>query len=184
MAVSSGVYAKAPDGDDSPTAQEIIARLENAEDPQQEFAQLSPLEQQAATEALRAATLEVVKVSTTSGVGGASGSCGTNSATVTGKSIILNRTLFTYTTRTEWCWNGTEITNTPFFTVDHDVIAPLWEFAGNTERSESGGRGDWVHRDYEEGHFRLCVGGNVGCVQHKYPDVSKRQYGDGSFKAW
>ena len=32
---------------------------------------------------------------------------------------------------------------------------------------------------------RLCFGPwGIGCVQHQYPDIHKRQYGDGQRQAW
>ena len=185
IAFSGGVYAASPDGDDPQAVQEIIDRLWDSEDPHQEFSQLSPSEQAAVVDYLQVATVEEY-VSTTSGAGGASDEpdhrCRTNSKTIRAKSRA-RVTLYTYASRTYWCWNGTEITNDPHFTRDAEVSAPFWEFVGHTDKSESGGEGDWEHRDYTEGHFRLCFPA-LGCYRIEYPDITKIQRADGSSRAY
>ena len=181
-AMSGGVLAAATDDKDSLSVEEIVAGLENAANPYKAFAKLTALEQEKVKEYLTATTVEVSNISTTSDVSAASSGCGVNSHTDTWRNL-LGKVLFTYTTRTTWCWNGTEITNDPHFTKDAEVRMIFWEFVGHIESSESGGEGDWMHSDYAEGHFRLCIT-EIGCIQHAYPDVSKRQFSDGTSQAW
>ena len=60
------------------------------------------------------------------------------------------------------------------------------EFVEHVDGYESRGVGDWMHEDYTRGHFRLCmVGlGKDRCIQHSYPEIHKRQYGNGQSQAW
>ncbi len=91
----------------------------------------------------------------------------------------LGTTMWKYISSTLWCWNGTVITNDPYFTRDAWAVWP-WQFAGHLDKSESGGQGDWAHRDYTQGHFKQCWGIDDECTDDMYPALSKAQYGDGS----
>ena len=183
MAFSATAHAAAPD--DAPLTeqevQEIIERLENAEDPTQEFIQLSSSEQEAVIEYLKVVTVEVHMAIMARDPSDNSG-CSTNYKTIKAKSLAGN-TLYIYHSQTYWCWNGSEITNDPHFTRSGRPVAPFWEFVGHLDKSESGGKGDWEHRDYTQGHFRLCFP-LIGCYQNAYPDISKIQRGDGTSSAY
>lgn len=49
------------------------------------------------------------------------------------------------------------------------------------DTDEGGGEGDYKHWDHGDAHFRLCVApGGLGCIQHAYPWVDKRQYANGT----
>ena len=84
-----------------------------------------------------------------------------------------------YISSTQWCWDGTQITDDPLFYRDFWTVYP-WEFVRHVSSNESGGQGDWVHRDYTKGHFRFCFQGDLGCPINNYPSLTKRQYGNGS----
>ena len=93
------------------------------------------------------------------------------------------RELWTYESITEWCWADGLITTAPVFTISAEVHAPLWEFAGNTEREESGGQGEAEHADVAEGLFRLCPEAPGDCVQDESVRVEKWQDGNGGYGA-
>ena len=78
---------------------------------------------------------------------------------------------------TYWCWDGAQITNDPHFTVSGSAHAPFWEYVGIQFSSESGGKGQWSHSDYAQGHFKFCL---LGICTHSYPSVSKQQDGNGN----
>lgn len=87
--------------------------------------------------------------------------------------------LWTYKSKTLWCWNGSVITDVLEWTRPPWSQWP-WTFVGHLDDDESGGQGQWSHYDYTQGHFRQCFGGDIGCVNDMYPELSKYQYGDGS----
>ncbi len=186
--VFGGAIAAAPPGQD---VQAMIQSLRATGDPQAAFDQLSAADQAAVVEALRVASIggTTVTTETVTPVGVAGGDAYTaadagdeecaRQKKITTYTDGLGVTLWRYTSSTMWCWDGTQITNDPYFTREGWAGWP-WEFVGHIDKSESGGQGDWVHRDYTQGHFKWCVGGNFPCPKHRYPKLSKRQYGDGS----
>ena len=184
VVLSTATTHAAPPGDDLIQIEALIQTVQAAENPGEAFNNLSPQDQEAAIEYLSGGSTEVVTEVTMIGVDGAytassaNESCARQTKTTTHRSY-LGTTLWKYISRTLWCWNGTEITNDPWW--ERDVwTADLWVFYGHVDSNESGGQGDWVHRDYTQGHFALCLGGDLGCVTHMYPSLSKAQYGNGS----
>ena len=162
---------------------DLIQSIQAAENPGEAFNILSPEEQEAIIEYLTGGTTTVVTQVTMIGVdagyiASSNETCARQTKTTTFYSL-LGTPLWKYISKTLWCWNGTEITNDPLFT-RHVWAQWPWVFAGHLDRSESGGQGDWVHRDYTQGHFKQCWGGDDECDNHMYPELSKAQYGDGS----
>ena len=80
--------------------------------------------------------------------------------------------LFKLKSSTYWCWDGSQITVDRNFTVHDSIHAPLWEYVGVQFKSESGGKGEWSHSDYVQGHFKFCV---LGVCNHSIlPSPSNR----------
>ena len=181
MAFSGSALAAGPPLDDSNAVEELVRNVESSADPYAEYSQLSPKERAAFDRHLKVVSTE--RENTSSHWSAASG-CGTNSYSVRGKNAV-GYTIWKFTTRIQWCWNGTEITDDPHFTTDGDVYYLFWSYEGTTYEKETGGQGDWVHKDSAEGEFKYCIGPwGLGCIQHSYPDIDKRQYGDGQRQAW
>ena len=178
---SGGAYAAPPDLDDPEVVERLVRDVENAPDPYLAYTQLSPEEKAAFDGHLTVASVEMEDESAVSGAAGAG--CGANSYSVRGKNLV-GYTVWKFTTRTTWCWNGTEITNDPHFTTDGDVYYLFWSYEGTTYERETGGQGDWVHQDSAEGEFQYCIGPyGIGCIQSAYPDIHKTQYGNGGKSA-
>ncbi len=184
VALSGSTYAAPPDLDDpQEVAQEVeglVRNVERAEDPYAAYAQLTPEEKAAFDRHLKVASVETGSESTSAANAASSASgCGSNSYYVKGRNAV-GHTLWKFSTQTTWCWNGTEITNDPHFTTDGDVYYLFWSYHGTTYERETGGQGEWSHQDSAEGEFKFCIGPwGIGCVQSKYPDIHKTQYGDG-----
>lgn len=185
MTLSGGVYAAGPDLNNPQAVERLVREVERAEDPPTAYAQLTPLEKAAFDEHLKVASVVVgsESVSAANVAASSSSGCGTNSYYVKGLNLV-GYTVWKFTTRTTWCWNGTEITNDPHFTTDGDVYYLFWSYGGTTYERETGGRGDWIHQDSAEGEFQYCIGPyGIGCIQSAYPDIHKTQYGDGTKSA-
>lgn len=180
LSVTSVTYAEGPDYDDPRVVRESVDGLATVVD------RVETVPRSAASEVVIAyAKVAMVETVSRSLSGSSQDGCSVHSKTVRGVNGF-GKTVWAYTSRTEWCWNGTEITSEPFFTPIVKVMAPLWEFVEHVDGYESGGVGDWMHEDYTRGHFRLCmVGlGKDRCIQHSYPEIHKRQYGNGQSQAW
>ena len=185
MSFSGGAYAAGQDLDNPQAVERLVREVERSADPYAAYDQLTPTEQSAFDEHLKVASVEVVSESTSgeNAAGSAANGCGSNSYEVKGMNLV-GYTVWKFSTRTTWCWNGTEITNAPHFTTDGDVYYLFWSYEGTTYEEEKGGEGDWMHQDSAEGEFKYCVGpGGIGCIQSAYPDIHKTQYGDGQKSA-
>jgi hypothetical protein len=65
-------------------------------------------------------------------------------------------TLYSYTLRTEWCYNGTRIVGTPYV-IRHVSTAPGVSFEGNVELQHGWiGSGYISYRTYTQGHFKTA----------------------------
>lgn len=189
-APAGGVFAAEPDQEE---VERLLAQLNGATARDAAFAQLTPEQQAAVIKALTVSALEVVEEvydepasdSYASGAAGASSeSCRRHVVNATARGPWPEkRKLWTYTSRTHWCYNGSVITTRPSFTQGVNTHNSGWEFVRHLSRSESGGRGGWEHEDYTEGHFRLCEIEEymVVCKKNAYPDITKWQYGDGDY---
>lgn len=179
IAFSGGAYATAPPEGDSPTMGEIMQRLTVAQDPEQEFAQLAPSEQEAVAE-----YLQVARVIPSSYIQSSADEedCWTNYRIKVGENLV-GITLWRYISRTYWCWDGSEITNDPHFTREAQTHVYGWQFVGHLDESTSGGQGEWEFRDYTQGYFKLCFP-LLGCTMHRRPTINKVQRGDGTSDSW
>lgn len=183
MAFSGSVYAAAPDLDDPQAVEGLVRSVESSADPYAAYTQLTPEEKAAFDEHLKVASVEVESTSAANAPGTSANGCGVNSYSVKGNNLV-GYTVWKFSTRTTWCWNGTEITNDPHFTTDGDVYYLFWSYEGTTYEEEAGGEGDWAHQDSAEGEFKYCIGPwGIGCIQSAYPDIHKTQYGDGGRNA-
>ena len=181
-------YAAEPDFEDPAAVEILIREMEASGDPYAAYAELSSEGKAAVNEYLSVATTETTGTfephSSDTYADSASSGCRTNSYSVRVKNLV-GYTLWKFTRRTEWCWDGSVITSDPFLTTDGDVYYPFWSYEGVRDKWESGGEGDWMHRGQAEGYFKYCIGPwNLGCLQHVYPDIGKRQYGDGQSQSW
>ena len=106
--------------------------------------------------------------------------CATQKVTYVWEETILfvNVDMFKYHSDTRWCWDGSQITSDPEIRIRGTVHWPEWEYVGNVNQNSGGGRNQWEHWDYAQGHFRQCDDGS--CSEHRYPSIRKRQYGDGT----
>ena len=187
---AGGVFAEEPDQEE---VNNLLAQLDGATDRDAVFAQLTPEQQAAVVEALTVSTVEVmeevhdetVKSDSASGASGASSeSCRTHTINATAKgNWPWRKKLWTYTSRTHWCYDGSIITSIPTFTRSVNTHNSGWEFVRHLSSSQSGGMGGWEHEDFTEGHFRRCEIDNhvVVCNDNSYPDITKRQYGNGGY---
>lgn len=95
----------------------------------------------------------------------------------------LGQTLFSYFQKIDWCYDGSKITNTPTRTRWGEVYVPLWSYDGHIGNSESGGINQSSYEAWTQGEFKLCAGGDIGCIWHKYPWIDMTVYGDGTHSA-
>ena len=185
LSVSAGsAFALEPDEVDPERVHDLIVHLNEASDPDAAFVKLTPEQQAAVIEALTDITFEVTEeVAIDGNLGDASADgerCGVHSRKVNAKNI-LGVKLWTYESKTRWCFDGSLITEEPTFTRSGKVHIIGWEFVGHVDKSDSGGEGEWMYEDFTEGHFKFCILG-VGCTSNHYPDITKRQYGDGTYE--
>ena len=185
--IASTAEATEPDYDDPQVVISLLNGLATADKPYQELNSLTPEARQAVIDGLKATTVTrsaetVVEGNKEQGTSAyTSASCTTQKITFTYKNTYGIR-LFRYISSTRWCWDGTEITNDPYFRAYGKVDFLVWEYVGNINETTSGGQGEWSHHDFAQGHFRLCVETDKvsGCIKHVYPAIDKSQYGDGT----
>ena len=91
--------------------------------------------------------------------------------------------LFTLSTATGWCYDGSVITEAPFVEPAISSTALFWRFDGFRINYERGGEGEEWHSDSVQGAFSYCPP-LAGCIQHLYPRISKQQFGDGNASAY
>jgi len=108
-------------------------------------------------------------------------STNSNSAVIVfeGKNVT-GMTLFKYTQRIDWCYDGSKITS-KFRTRYGTVYMPFWKFNDHIGNQEQGGEGHRSYRAWTQGEFSLCLGGNIGCIQHVYPWIDMTVYGNGDW---
>ena len=158
-------------------AEALIQRILSADDPVAEFNSMTPVEQQAVTEHQTPSTFESASEALADG---SDNECLTHVRSYAAYNS-LGDMLWRYTSSTFFCFDGEQFTRDPDFATDASVWY-LWEFVGNTQFHENGEEGDWIHTDYGEGHFKLCIGPwGIGCILHQYPHISKLQRADGSW---
>ncbi|MDE2869987.1 MAG: hypothetical protein OXR64_09355 [Chloroflexota bacterium] len=158
----------------------IVDRLAVSDDPRREFSELPDESRQAVVDYLK---LEEIESSASGGPTtpiDAPDNCERQASGYVARNAH-GRALWTYESITEWCWADGIITTTPVFTINAEIQAPLWEFAGHVERQESGGQGQPEHADVAEGLFKLCPEAPDDCVQDESVRVKKWRDGDGGY---
>ncbi len=196
--------ANEPDYTDPDVLGDLILELEEAEDMQAAFLDLTPAGQQAVIDALFNDVQVDVEISTDEV--GAKGSmfnalssdedCHAKRASRYAYAIVKSIKVWKYTSRTRWCFDGDEITNDPHLTTAGKVygLAKLfWDFEGDRTTSQSGGEGDTSASDYAGGHFTFDIPVDISVEIKKkvtisnsldinwYPSIWKDIYGDGSW---
>ncbi len=126
--------------------------------------------------------LKVTQVTTNVSTTGDDRGCKSYQVQVNWKNA-LGQTLFSYFQKIDWCYDGSIITNNPTRLRWGEVYAPLWSFDGHIGNSESGGINQWSYEAWTQGKFKLCLGGDIGCIQYKYPWIDMTVYGDGSYSS-
>lgn len=163
------------------SAKELVEQIEDSEDPEKAFDELSDRQQKKVIEYLKISDshLELTEPSDgglkTQSVGG--------SKEVTAKWIGVNGSgeeLYRYTLEVEWDYDGNEVSNTNYRRYP-DTDSILWEFLGHVGKDTTGGDGSSSYEVYTQGEFGLCASGRFGCVQNTYPWVEVQVEADGSY---
>ena len=110
--------------------------------------------------------------------------CNSHRFEVIGESLAGNE-VFSLDSITDWCYDGSTITRSPFFRTNVSTPTIFWSFEHYIAKHSSGGEGEWSHSDFVYPDFRYCpsIVSIVRCVQHAYPVVVKHQYRDGTATA-
>jgi len=169
---------------DPASAEALIEQLSEAgDDADVVYASLPPEAQAEVLEYLKVTQVRT-SVSTTEGHVLADGGRGCHSCQYqVDWCNALGQTLFSYFQKIDWGYDGLQITNTPTRTRWGEVYVPLWSFDGHIGNSESGGINQWSYEAWTQGEFKLCAGGDIGCIWHKYPWIDMTVYGDGTHSA-
>ena len=204
VASANGVAeADEPDYTDPNVVRALIIELEGADNIQQAFLALPPEAQQAVVDSITGGSLERV-VSLTpanSNLNGNGTSAASDASTVTCSRHTVDYIypskiglrIWKYTSKTHWCWNGTEITSDPDFTTAGTIILRIarlfWEYEGDRRVSSKGGKGELSFTDRAEGHFRFHIPLDVEVnldevslgpdIYNVYPTIWKYQYANG-----
>lgn len=191
FAMAGGVLAQEPppDLDDPEVVERLVAKVAQAEDREQVFNQLSLAEREAVQEFVseRIDDNLLIHIQRISPPGDSVQGSSSNSGCATQKItyvwemtilVALKIDVLKLHSDTRWCWNGSQITSDPEIRIRGTVHWPYWEYVGNVNQNSGGGRGHWEHWDYVQAHFRLCQ--DDSCSDHRYPSITKRQYGDGT----
>ena len=194
--------ADEPDYTDPTEVETLLATLEASDDMKRDFLALPADAQQAVVDVV-VNNVQVADESSTvvSGLSGASADsgdddCHSKHASRYAYAISKNIKIWKYTSKTYWCFDGTEITNDPSLTTIGKVygLAKLfWDFEGTRTSSQSGGEGDRRASDFAEGHFTLDIPVDISVNVKKlvtisdsldvnwYPSIWKYINGDGSW---
>lgn len=164
--------------------QSIMQDLEASDDPELAFSQLTPAQQQAIRDSIRdnvtiSEPIEtVVQTGLPDDVLADGPSCGCATQTKYVNIRWLGELAGRYYSETEWCWDGDAILGDPYFNAWGVTYAWYLSFTGQTT-NETGGDGDWKHKDFAQGRFEAC-GPILGCWSYWHPVIRKTQYGNGN----
>ncbi len=167
----------------------LIQTIEDAEDPDAAYWALTPEQRAAIRKALSVQSVEIVtEVTSPDGwaFGMSNGGCSIHYKHAIGKGF-WGTTLWKFTSRTYWCYDGTFITNVPHFTASGHVYGDHWTYHGTLFKTTTGGQNWSYHHDSTQGEFRYCEPPNPldaipmeNCTDYQYPELHKIQYGDGT----
>jgi hypothetical protein len=182
--VSAQDIVKSEDGSglsDPAYVRVIVEKLFNAKDNVDElWATLTPEEQAAVLEYLKVKnTVTSVSKNDDPSSGVLSGGCMVYQIERSGLNSLGDK-LWSYFQKINWCYDGSKITSKTRLRWG-EVYYPGWQFAGHIGNLEQGGVNQWSYRAWTQGEFKLCLGGDIGCVQYKYPWIDMTVYGDGSY---
>ncbi|MFB9690076.1 hypothetical protein [Amycolatopsis plumensis] len=93
-------------------------------------------------------------------------------------------TLWTYTNRVDWCWDGQHVTTISPIQITADIpdwsVVLGWSYEGVKSSSQWDYFGDkWVYRSLTQALFKYCPP-RVICVQEVLPLIALDTYGDGT----
>lgn len=170
----------AEDGPDL-TAEEVeraatlVERLERAPATERAFENLPTDDQTLVAEFLKPASVEVAAVEKPS----TNDSCKAVEVWVEGRNLVDGR-LWSYHQEVTWCYDGSAVTytNRRRWGETHTIG---WAFDGHVGSDEQGGTGWSFYEAWTQGEFKLCLGGDIGCVQHTYPWIETTVYGSGGY---
>ena len=173
------------DKDTEKSGKELTADTESADDPKEAFQELSKAEQEKVLNYLTVVDHKTEFVDekgnylSTDGVSTMASGC----KSVTANWIGVNGSgeeLYRYNQLVDWCYDGSTVSNT-YRRRWGDTDSSFWKFVGHQDSTERGGNGDSFYESWTQGHFRLCAGSNIGCVQHTYPWIETLVRSDGSY---
>lgn len=90
---------------------------------------------------------------------------------------LLGGKLYTYNQNVSRCLRGSTLVSAAQGNRWGTVHAPFWEWVGNIGRSNSGPVKNNSFTAWTQGHFKFCLGGNIGCIQQVYPWIESRLRG-------
>lgn len=174
--MDGGVRAQTPSADDLAIVVPVVHAMTESNNPRQVLAELPEDTRHLVTEYLKVDSLEPKGWGGPTTPHGSTESCQQHQTGYVGRNAY-GRELWTFTSKTEWCWADGLITTVPVFTTSAEFFAPLWEFAGHMEERESGGKGEPLHFDEVDAIFQLCPENRTSCVQDVRLWVRKAQDG-------
>jgi hypothetical protein len=183
LAAVSPTPALAADGGGDVT--QLVDQLSRSADPVAAYALLSPADQGAVRDFLtQVSTSDIATLMVEPSGGGtmiaAITTCWTWTWQRDGKNA-LGATLWSYFQRINWCGNGSTITSTPHGiqrTRWGEVYYPFWQWR-HVGNQTWGGVGQQTYRAWTQGEFKLCITGDIGCVQYSYPWLDMTAWADG-----
>lgn len=179
IGVGAAMEQESPDWSDPAVVDALIEQLATAGDNADElWAELSPEAQAAVLKYLKVERV-VAKVTPGDITLLKERGCKEFEVEVYGYNIFGNK-LWCYFQKIEWCYDGSEITSKTRLRWG-EVHFPFWQFAGHIGNSEQGGVGEWSYRAWTQGEFKLCLGGDIGCIQYYYPWIDMTVYGNGGY---
>ncbi len=167
----------------------LVDQIGRSADPGAAFAALSPVDQAAVQAFLTAISVDDsmrldAQPSVTAGgrtMTAAATSCWTWTWQRDAKNN-LGATLWSYFQRIDWCGNGTVITTTPHGvqrTRWGETYYAFWQW-NHIDNQTWGGTGQSSYRAFTQGEFRLCLTGNIGCIQYSYPWLDMTAWANGN----
>ena len=174
LPVAAADTIKLSDWSDMGTLKALYEKCIQSDNPDEYFAKLPNIAQQALIAAL--SQVEYVRtIDSNSPL--TDGQTGVTQ-TVNAYSIPFGTWLYSFNQRIEWSYDGTYITGI----YDHHSWGETswpWFYQGLASESESGGYGSTYFQRYSQGIFELILMEFV--VQSDYPSIDMTVYGDGSF---
>lgn len=134
-------------------------------------------EQPGGSEVNRAQLGDATPPSSSGGPEPRSEECSDNEVRLTARNLF-GQPVWSYRSRTWWCWDGVEITNEPNISAWTLSQGQFWNLVDDTTE-EYGGQGEWTHSDTAAVTFELCIP-LLGCTQHDNQLLQKSQHADGT----